>query len=98
MSALAAEIERDRIAEAVERIGRFILTEDAPVSFNNAEGTMVECQGRRCQRALCIKYSHGVDELVKRLATDGWQVMADDTLICPKDSGANPDYWRDQVD
>lgn len=92
---LSDQIERERIARETAMIGRFIVTEDAMVSFNNVGGTMVECQGRGCQRSLCVNYGHGLDELIRKLATDGWLVQHTDTMVCPKCSGINPAYFED---
>lgn len=93
MSALAKEIEADRIKEAIEQIGKHIVGENALVSVRKVE---IVCGGR-CQAALTISYSIGIDELIHRLANEGW-CISDDRMLCPvcAETG-NPDYWRDQL-
>lgn len=70
-----------------DELGHLLLTEDAPISFNLPEGTMVECQG--CQRTHTDKASHTLFELIQTLAKDGWRIE-DNELACPKCSGENP--------
>jgi Zn finger protein HypA/HybF involved in hydrogenase expression len=88
MSALSAEIERDRIKEAVETIGKHLASEDSKLWIVKAE---IECSDCNRQKEYT---AFGSGEIVRVLAKEGWAVMNTDAMICPFCSGHSSGFWE----
>ncbi len=88
MSALSTQIESDRIKEAVGTIGKYLTSEESRVWIQKADVECVACNAVEYYSSL------GSEELVQKLAKEGWSVQNTDTLICPRCTGHNPGFWE----